>query len=88
MSQLALPGLNIQPQGFAIVGMAAVLTGIMRAPLTSIVLVVEMTANVTLLLPMLEACFVAMLVPTLLRDGPIYDSLRQRILARAKAKGP
>jgi chloride channel protein, CIC family len=35
-----------------------------------------MTGNVTMLLPMLAACFVAMLVPTLLGNAPIYDSLR------------
>jgi CIC family chloride channel protein len=51
--------------------MAALFTGIVRAPLTGIVLVTEMTASVTMLLPMLGACFVAMLVPTLLRDPPI-----------------
>ena len=44
--------------------MAAFFTGVVRAPLTGIVLVVEMTANVTMLLPMLGACFMAMLVPT------------------------
>jgi hypothetical protein len=33
-------------------------------------------------LPMLGACFVAMLVPILLRNAPIYDSLRERILQR------
>ena len=72
---LAFPELHIQPQGFAIVGMAALFTGIVRAPLTGLVLVTEMTASVTMLLPMLGACFVAMLVPTLLGDPPIYDSL-------------
>jgi chloride channel protein, CIC family len=30
-----------------------------------------------MLLPMLGACFVAMLVPTLLRDPPIYDALSE-----------
>ena len=68
---------HIQPEGFAIVGMAALFTGIVRAPLTGLVLVTEMTASVTMLLPMLGACFVAMLVPTLLRDPPIYDSLSE-----------
>ena len=33
-----------------------------------------------MLLPMLAACFRAMLLPTLLRDAPIYDSLRERIV--------
>ena len=36
--------------------------------------------NVTMLLPMLVACFAAMLVATLLRNAPIYDSLRERTL--------
>jgi CIC family chloride channel protein len=75
--RFAFPGSQIQPEGFAIVGMAALFTGIVRAPLTGLVLVTEMTASVTMLLPMLGACYVAMLVPTLLRDPPIYDSLSE-----------
>jgi CIC family chloride channel protein len=50
--------------------------------LTGITLVVEMTANVTMLLPMLGACFAAMLVPALLRNAPIYDSLREQATRR------
>jgi len=65
-----------------VVGMAAFFAGVVRAPLTGITLVVEMTTNVTMLLPMLGACFVAMLVPTLLRNPPIYDSLREQGLRR------
>jgi CIC family chloride channel protein len=53
-----------------------------RAPLTGITLVVEMTANVTMLLPMLGACFAAMLVAALLRNAPIYDSLREQATRR------
>jgi CIC family chloride channel protein len=77
LCQMAFPDLNIQPVGFAVVGMAAFFTGVVRAPLTGIVLVAEMTANVTMLLPMLGACFVAMLVPILLGNPPIYDSLSE-----------
>jgi chloride channel protein, CIC family len=80
LSRLAFPDLNIEPEGFAVVGMAAFFTGVVRAPLTGIVLVTEMTANVTMLLPMLGACFAAMLTPTLLFDPPIYDSLRENLL--------
>jgi CIC family chloride channel protein len=75
-----LPYLDVQPEGFAIVGMAAFFAGVVRAPITGIVLATEMTGNVSMLLPMLCACAVAMLVPTLLRDPPIYDSLRERAL--------
>ena len=85
--QFIFPGLDLQPVGFAVVGIAAFFTGVVRAPLTGIVLATEMTANVELLLPMLGACFAAMLAPSLLRSAPIYDSLRelasrQRIEAR------
>jgi len=83
LCRLAFPGLDVQPEGFAIVGMAALLTGVVRAPLTAIVLIVEMTASVTMLLPMLGACFMAMLVPTLLGNPPLYASLRANILKRA-----
>lgn len=83
LSKLVMPELDLAPQSFAIVGMSAFFTGVVRAPLTGIVLVIEMTAAVSLLLPMLAACFAAMLVPYWLRDPPIYDTLRELTLARA-----
>jgi len=49
-----LPNLDVQPEGFAVVGMAALFTGVVRAPVTGIVLDTEMTASVTILLPMLS----------------------------------
>jgi CIC family chloride channel protein len=79
---LAFPGMALEPQGFAVVGMAALFTAIVRAPLTAIVLVTEMTANVTMLQPMIVTCFAAMLVPTLFGDRSILDSLRERLLAQ------
>ena len=78
LCRLTFPGLGVQPVAFAVVGMAAFFTGVVRAPVTGIVLVMEMTASFPMLLPMLAACFTAMLVPTLLGDPPIYDSLRNR----------
>jgi CIC family chloride channel protein len=82
----AFPAVDIQPEAFAVVGMAAFFTGVVRAPLTGIVLVTEMTASVTMLLPMLGACCVAMLVPTLMRNPPIYDSLREHTLRSERAR--
>jgi CIC family chloride channel protein len=78
--RLLLPDLGVEPEGFAVVGMAAFFAGVVRAPVTGIVLVTEMTASVSMLLPAICACFVAMLVPALLREPPIYDSLRERAL--------
>jgi CIC family chloride channel protein len=78
LCRLTFPALGVEPVAFAVVGMAALFTGAVRAPVTGIVLVMEMTASFPMLLPMLAACFTAMLVPTLLSDPPIYDSLRNR----------
>ncbi|HTZ68183.1 MAG TPA: H(+)/Cl(-) exchange transporter ClcA [Roseiarcus sp.] len=75
-----LPHLDLQPEGFAVVGIAAFFAGVVRAPITGIVLATEMTGSVTMLLPMLSACATAMLTPMLLGDPPIYESLRERAL--------
>ena len=76
--RMLLPYMDVQPEGFAVVGMAAFFAGVVRAPVTGIVLATEMTGNVSMLLPMLCACAVAMLVPMLLKDPPIYESLREQ----------
>jgi CIC family chloride channel protein len=73
-----LPAVAGNPKAAAVVGMAAFFTAVVRAPVTGIILVIEMTGCFTLLLPMLSACFAAMLVPTLMRDPPIYTALREK----------
>jgi len=65
----------------AIVGMSAFFAATVRAPVTGVVLVVEMTATTSVLVPMLAATAAAVLVAELLRSPPIYDSLRERASA-------
>jgi CIC family chloride channel protein len=73
------PGVAADPTAFTVVAMAAIFAAVVRAPITGIVLATEMTGSFTLLLPMLTACFSAMIVPILLRCPPIYDSLGERL---------
>ncbi|MGH7044971.1 MAG: H(+)/Cl(-) exchange transporter ClcA [Stellaceae bacterium] len=80
LCRLAFPHLGISPEAFAVVGMAAFFTGVVQAPVTGIVLVTEMTAAFTTLLPMLASCFAAMLIARLLRTTPIYDALLARLI--------
>jgi chloride channel protein, CIC family len=70
------------PAVFAVVGMAAYFTAIVRAPLTGIVLIVEMTGDYQQMLPLLVACFCAYAVAELLNDLPIYEALLERDLLR------
>jgi len=87
LAEPLLPALGTQPTALAIVGMATFFAAVVRAPLTGIVLIAEMTATTTLLVPMLAAAFAAVLVATLLRNEPIYDSLRARMLHSRAGRG-
>ncbi|WGJ14106.1 H(+)/Cl(-) exchange transporter ClcA [Methylocapsa sp. D3K7] len=83
---LSLAGSGTHATAFALVGMAALFAAVVRAPLTGMILVTEMTDNSRLLLPMLAACFSAMAVATILREPPLYDSLKERTLEQARKK--
>ena len=72
------------PITFAIAGMAAFLTATVRAPVTGMILIFEMTGAFNQALPMLWASFAAMAVPTLMRNSPIYDSMKARTIGVAK----
>jgi CIC family chloride channel protein len=70
------------PAVFAVVGMAAYFTAIVRAPLTGIMLILEMTGNYSQMLPLLVSCFCAYAVAEYLKDLPIYEALLERDLKR------
>ena len=76
----AAPGVAPEPAAFAVAGMAAMFTAIVRAPLTGIVLIVEMTGSYSLMLPLLLSCFCAYAVAELLGELPIYETLLERDL--------
>ena len=59
----------------------------MPAPLTGIVLAVEMTGRGDLTLPLRAASLMAMLITMLLDSEPIYETLKRRMLER-QAKAP
>jgi CIC family chloride channel protein len=78
------PNLGISIVDFAIVGMVALFAASVRAPLTGIVLAIEMTGRGDLTLGMLAAALGAMLVAMLMKSPPIYQSLRERMLVEER----
>ena len=82
MAHASWPAVVPEPAVFAVVGMAAYFTAIVRAPLTGIVLIVEMTGNYNQMLPLLVSCFCAYAVAEYLKDLPIYEALLERDLSR------
>ena len=60
--------------------MAAYLSGVTRAPLTSIVITMEMTSGVHLLLPLMAAALIANGVSKLISREPLYHALSERFI--------
>lgn len=74
---------SIHPGMFAVAGMGALFAAAVRAPLTGIVLVVEMTHNYMLILPLMVSCLTSTTIAQLWGNAPIYTQLFHRLL-RAK----
>lgn len=75
-----LPGVAIHPGMLAVAGMGALFSAAVRAPITGIVLVVEMTQNYAMILPLMIACLTATTVVQLAGVPPIYTQLLRRTL--------
>jgi CIC family chloride channel protein len=84
LAQRIVPAAAEHPESFAVIGMAAYFTAIVRAPLTGIVLLVEMTSDYSLVLPLLAACLTAYGVADFLGDRPVYEALLERDLLRGQ----
>ncbi len=80
-----LPEVVLSAGTFAVVGMAACFTSIVRAPLTGIMLIIEMTGSYSLMLPLLMSCFCAYAIAELLKELPVYEALLERDLERVGA---
>ncbi len=78
------PSLAPHPEIFAVLGMGGLLTAVVRAPLTSIVLIIELTAKYEFMLPVLVCLLLAYGVAEWRNCEPIYDSLRIRALRKAR----
>lgn len=65
---------------FVIIAMAGYFAAIVRAPLTGIVLLVEMTGSLSQLLPLIVTSAVAYIVAEEMRNLPIYETLLEKLL--------
>jgi CIC family chloride channel protein len=63
---------------FALVGMGAVFAGVIRAPITSVLIIFEMTGSYGLILPLMIANMTAYGVARRFRPTPIYDALLEQ----------
>lgn len=78
--------LTVLPGMFAVAGMGALFSASIRAPITGIVLVVEMTQNYLLILPLMVSCLTSTTIMQLAPNSPIYSQLLRRVLKNEKVK--
>lgn len=71
---------------FVLLAMAGYFAAIVRAPLTGIILIFEMTGSLSQMMSLSMVSIVAYIVASLLRSKPIYESLLENLLKKQGEK--
>ncbi len=69
---LLFPAYTASAGAYALVGMGAVAAGAMHAPITSIIIIFELTNDYRIILPLMVACIISVLITTRLKKDSIY----------------
>jgi CIC family chloride channel protein len=69
------PAHTATPGAYALVGMGAVFAGIVRAPMTSVLMIFEMTQDYAVIVPLMISNLVSLFISSRLQRQPIYEAL-------------
>jgi CIC family chloride channel protein len=69
------PGSTAGPGAYALVGMGTAFAGIVRTPLTSVIMIFEMTRDYTIIVPLMISNLISFMVSYRLQRQPIYEAL-------------
>jgi len=69
------PTYTATPGAYALVGMGAVFAGVVRAPMTSVLMIFEMTQDYAVIVPLMIANLVSLFIASRLQHEPIYEAL-------------
>jgi len=78
VERLLFPHLTGPLGAYALVGMGALFAGILRAPMTSVFLVLEVSGNYAIILPVIISNALAYLISRSLQRTPIFDLLSRQ----------
>lgn len=71
-------------QNFIVLAMAGFFAAIVRAPITGIILICEMTGSFTQLLSLTLVSLIAYIIADLLKSQPVYEQLLERLIAHGQ----
>jgi CIC family chloride channel protein len=69
------PAYTATSGAYALVGMGAAFAGIVRAPMTSVLMIFEMTQDYAVIVPLMIANLVSLFISSRLQRQPIYEAL-------------
>jgi len=69
------PAYTATPGAYALVGMGAVFAGVVRTPMTSVLMIFEMTQDYAVIVPLMIANLVSLFIASQLQHEPIYEAL-------------
>ena len=72
------PNYTATPGAYALVGMGTVFAGIVRAPMTSVVMIFEITRDYAVIVPLMISNLVSLFIASRLQKQPIYESLARQ----------
>jgi chloride channel protein, CIC family len=75
VAQRLLPGYVASPGAYALVGMGTAFAGIVRAPMTSVVMIFEITRDYAVIVPLMISNLVSFFISSRLQKQPIYEVL-------------
>jgi CIC family chloride channel protein len=75
VAHLAMPSYTGNVGAYALVGMGAAFAGIIRVPLTSVIMIFEVTRDYTIIVPLMIANLLAYYISSKLQEEPIYEAL-------------
>jgi CIC family chloride channel protein len=70
-----LPAYTATAGAYALVGMGTAFAGIVRAPMTSVLMIFEMTQDYSVIVPLMISNLVSLFIASRLQPEPIYDAL-------------
>lgn len=74
-AHLVLPGYVGRPGAYALVGMGTAFAGIVRAPMTSVVMIFEITRDYAVIVPLMISNLLSFFISARLQPRPIYQEL-------------
>lgn len=72
------PATTAGPGAYALVGMGTAFAGIIRTPLTSVIMIFEVTRNYTIIVPLMVSNLIAFYISQRLQHEPIYEALARQ----------